>query len=321
MYSKALALFTSDLRYANAFLEYGMAHEKNQISVKIYTKEESLEYAINNEKIELLLIDGICLKEKFLSYGCPVAVLSHERYISRTDYPVIFIYQKAEMIYKQIYGILSENVDEYRINCAISSDAPEIIGVYSPCYPLEREEFARALAPVIGEREKTLFINLAAFTEADYADEDGISELLFFLQQNGKTITYKLPSLIRQTDNYYSLPGVKHYLDLYSIEKEDIVRLMEQFEYAGNIKRVIIDIGLEGDNGYLIMQYCNKIYMPVNPARSRKRYEHYIHDINLESRDELRESIQKVELPEWWDDRKEMRINWTRTVVKEDFDI
>ena len=315
VYNGVVALFTADRRYANAFTEHGIQKEKGQVSVKVFTNEESLDYAVRNEKFDLLLIDGMCTNENVMSYDCRIAVLSHERYVRQEEYPSIFIYQKAEVVFRQIYELLSEKIIEDRIDCSAATDMPEIIGVYSPCFPLEREEFARAAASVLGEKEGLLFINLAEFTEADYSDDDGISELLFFIQQEGKLITYKLPALIRQTENYYSLPGVKHYQDLYSIEEEDIKRLMGQLGLVNNINKVIIDIGLTGDNSYSVMKYCGRIYMPVDLNRSLKRHEHFLHDIRLENKDDLFEKISIIELPEWWSTRKELRYNWTRTVV------
>ena len=316
VYNGVVALYTSDRRYANAFMEYGIQSGKEQITVKIFTNEESLDYAVKHEHFELLIIDSSCLNDHVLSYDCKVAVLSHERYVKQTDYPVIFIYQKADLVFRQIYDVLSEKTAEEYISCAASTDKPEIIGIFSPCYPLEREEFSREAARILGERKKLLFINLADFTESDYSDEDGISELLLFLQQQGKMLTYKLSALMKQTDGYYSLPGVKHCQDLYSIEEDDINRLMNQLEHIDNIKTVMIDIGLPMEKSYSIVKHCTRVYVPVNLDRSVKKHEHFLHDMSIDARTDFMERMQIVELPVWWSERREMRNNWTKTVVR-----
>lgn len=310
-----IALYTFDSRYAGAFLNYNIHNEKEKITVKTFTNEESLEYSIKNDDIDLLLADGTCMDGHIESMPCNKAVLSRKKYISRPQYPTIFMYQKAEVIFRQIYEILSEKSVEERYCCAAANFMPKITGVFSPCYPIEREQFARALAGCIGEKEKVLYLNLAEFEEEDNECDRGLSELLLFIQQEGKSMMYKLPAMVRKTGTYDSLPGVKHYQDIRDITSEDIDRLIKQFEIIDAYSRVIVNIGLLGEPAYCLFSYCDSIWMPVNSKIAYGRQEHLKCDIKLEGKEGIWKNIREINLPEGWYKGKEMRERWLKNHI------
>lgn len=307
-----VALYTFDSRYAGAFLNYNIHNEKEKITVKTFTNVESLEYAVNNEVIDLLLADGMCMDKNIEALPCNKAVLSRKKYIVRPECHAIFMYQKAEVIFRQIYEILSEKTVEERYCCAATISMPNIIGIFSPCYPVEREQFARALAGCMGEKEKVLYLNLAEFEEEDEGCEKGLSELLLFIQQEGKSMMYKLPAMVKQTENYDSLPGVRHYQDIRDISEDDIVRLIKQFETVEEYGKVIIDIGLLGAPAYCLLGYCDEVWMPVNSNIAYGRQAHLRHDVKIEGKEGIWRHINEINIPEGWHMGKDIRKKWMR---------
>lgn len=303
-----VALYTPDSRYANAFMDYCLRHEDNRLNVKSYTNAESLDYAIRNEKFELLLVDGLFANDPVMNYECKKAILSHNKYISDPSILAIFLYQKIELVFKQIYELLSEEAVKAVYSCAAVSSMPDIYGVYSPCYPLEREQFAKEIAEYTGENRKVLYINFAGLTESDMGDDDGISELLLYLQQPDKAITYKIQALIRHEKNYDYLPGVKHYQDIAGIDKSDIKRLIAGFEQLDCYDLVIADVGLEGESARELLQCCTKVWMPVNNHMGYGRQEHFLHDLAVEKNEGILELIEPVSIPEGWYARKDIRV-------------
>ncbi len=307
-----VALYTFDSRYAGAFLNYNIHNEKEKIIVKIFTNEESLEYSIKNDSIDLLLVDGTCMDGHIESMPCSKAVLSRKKYITKSQHPAIFMYQKADVIFRQIYDILSEKSVENRYCCAAQNIMPKITGVFSPCYPIERGQFARALAECAGEKEKVLYLNISEFEEEDTEYDKGLSELLLFIQQEGKSMVYKLPAMVRQTGTYDSLAGVRHYQDIRDISADDIVRLIKQFELIDEYSRIIINIGLLGEPAYCIFGYCDEILMPVNSKIAYGRQEHLRRDIKLEGKEGVWKHIREINVPEGWYKGKETREKWMR---------
>jgi len=312
-----IALYTSDYRYANAFLDYNLQNEKEKITVKVYTNDESFEGAVAKEAFDLLLVDSMCMDERIAVMPCKKAVLSRNKFITKQNYPAIFMYQKAMLVFKQIYEILSEDTVEERICCAAMSAMPKFIGVFSPCYPVLRERFARSLAAHMAETKKVLFLNMAKFAEYDEGEEKGLSELLLFIQEEGKSILYKLNAMVSRVRGYDSLAGVHHYKDIDDIRIEDINRLIKQFELIDEYDVVVMDVGLSGEVANCLLSYCRSIWMPVNKDISYGRHRHMKSDIAKEKQNELWENIKEINLSSEWCESEDVRSIW----MKEHIDI
>lgn len=305
-----VALYTLDSRYAGAFLNYNIHNEKEKITVKTFTNEESLEYSVNHDETDLILVDGMCMDEHIKAMPCSKAVLSRKKYIARPEYPTIFMYQKAEVIFRQIYEILSEKPVEERYCCAATRFMPQITGVFSPCYPIEREQFARTLACCAGEKEKVLYLNIAEFEEEDEECEKGLSELLLFIQQEDKSMMYKLPAIIRHSETYDFLAGARHYRDIRDIGTDDIKRLVRQFEMIEEYTAIIMNIGLLGEPAYCLFECCDTIWMPVNTNVAYGRQEHLRRDVKLEGKEDIWRRIKEINVPDCWYAGKDIRKKW-----------
>jgi len=310
-----VALYTPDSRYAGAFLDYNLRKEREKVTVKIFTNDESLWGAANKESFDLLLIDGMCMDEKMEELPGKKAILSRKKFIAKREYPAVFMYQKAMLVFKQIYEILAEETVEERFCCAAVSAMPRIYGVFSPCYPVLRERFARCLAGYLGEHKKVLYLNMAKFAEGDSGDEKGLSELMYFIQQEDKSMVYKLSSMVVEEDGYDSLPGVRHYKDISDISEEDIIKLMRQFELVDEYDAVVIDNGLENETAYCLLDYCNEIWMPVDENVGYARYIHMKNDVKKERANDLWEHIKEINKPITWYERKDMTDIWMKEHV------
>ena len=78
-----VALYTPDSRYAGAFLDYNLRKEREKVTVKIFTNDESLWGAANKESFDLLLIDGMCMDEKMEELPGKKAILSRKKFIAK----------------------------------------------------------------------------------------------------------------------------------------------------------------------------------------------------------------------------------------------
>ena len=314
-----VALYTLDTRYAEAFVNFSLRSEKEKIIVKTFTNNESLEYAVGNNQVDLLLVDGMLMDERIEKLACNKVILSRKKYISKQEEnPAIFMYQRAEVVFKQIYDLLADKIVEEKFCCAAIDSMPEFIGVFSPCYPLEREQFAREAAEYLAVNEKVLFVNLAELTEYDSGDEKGISELLLFIQQEGRSMMYKLPAMVRQVDGYDCLGGVRHYQDLRDISEEDIERFIRQFETIDAYSKVILDIGVMGPVAQCLTGCCTKVWMPVNQKMGIGRQNHLKHDMSIEGQGRLMERVTEIEIPEGWYQRKDIRKKWVKQLMSMD---
>ena len=313
-----LVLFSRDSRYADAFSEYCGRHEKERITVKTFTNEESLENYVQKEKVDILLTEDMRAVSETCN-GCGIIVfLSESRYVNNAEYPSIYKYQRMDIILKQIYELLAEGIGRESEGCSIGAGGPDIIGCFSPCYEQEREQYARILAEYMGDSGKTLFINMAMFTSYDSEGEEGLSELLYYASNGEDNIlSYRLPALSKHMGRYESLPGVRNYLDLYDLDEKLAGQLFHKLSNVSEYKYVIVDIGLIGDVAEIIMGYCNTVFMPVPFDADDRRVNHLKKDYVNATGSDIMERMRFVTLPDWWNINAAGRAEWVRELYEQ----
>lgn len=313
-----IVLFSHDSRYADAFSEYCGRHEKERITVKTFTNEESLENCVSNESTDVLLTEEVPVSAAADMHCKRVVLLSETRYVKDTGYPSIYKYQRMDIILRQLYEFLAEEIGDDGKKCSIRAEGPDMIGCFSPCYEQEREQYARALAGYTGERGRTLFINMAMFTTYDGEGEDGLSELLYYLSNGEEDIlSYRLPALSKHIGAYESLPGVKNYLDLYSLDKEQAGQLFDKLAELSEYKYVIVDLGVAGDVSGTILGYCKSILMPVPYNADGERINHLKRDYNNGMGSDVMDRAKWIRLPDWWQNDPAGRMGWIRETYEQ----
>lgn len=313
-----LVLFSHDSRYADAFSEYCGRHEKERITVKTFTNEESLENYMLKEHIDILLTEDVPdIAETDKKCG-RIVILSESRYINNVEYPTIYKYQRMDIILKQLYELLADSIGKEDAKCSIGVEGPEIIGCFSPCYEQEREQYARALAEYIGEKGRTVFINMAMFTTYDDEGDEGLSELLYYVVNDEENVlSYRLPALSRNTGMYESIPGVKNYMDLYDMDEGLAAQLFDKLMYLSEYRYVIVDIGVLGDVAGIIIRHCSDIYMPVPYDMDERRVNHFMKDCTDTIGANVMENIKRITLPERWKNNPEERRGWIRKIYEQ----
>lgn len=308
-----LVLFSRDSRYADAFSEYCGRHEKERITVKTFTNEESLGNCLSKEHIDVLLtelIPGITDSDNCCER---IVLLSDSRYVKDTGYPLIYKYQRMDIILKQLFELIAEGSPGESKSCSLSDAGPDIIGCFSPCYEEEREQYARALADYIGGIGRTLYINMAMFTSYDDEGEEGLSELLYYATGGEENVlAYRIPAFSRNTGRYEALPGVKNYLDLYDLDVELVKKFFDRITELSEYKNIIVDIGLIGDVADAIMASCNTVIMPVPYDSDKRRINHLKRDYLNATGEDMMERMKYVSLPDWWRNNPDGRTGWIR---------
>lgn len=305
---RIISLCTGDKRYMSAFADYCARNEGSRISVKTFDTREALERHEKTGNSDLILMDSALMGREKLSYNTKLAILSEEKYVDKSEYIYVYKFQRMDAIIKQIYQIFADtgNGDEY--SC-VGRTGCEITGVFSPCYPAQREQYAREFAAVCGNKCSVLYINLAELTEHDTDEEEGVSELLYYLNDESKPASYRLLTMLKEERGYKSLAGVKHYRDLYEMSSEDADRLFRCIHSLDEFEKVIIDVGFLGSMVYDILERCDILHMPVMDERSM-RLKHLMKDMASCGQEKLINDIKVIGLPGWWNERKDMRSKW-----------
>lgn len=304
-----LALYTQNERYAGAFSEYCCKNEKERLTVRKYTNAESLKKDISKGIIDFILTDEIPENEELSECGCHVAMLYEDRYAMGTSCAVIYKFQRMDEIIKQVYQIIADGREECVAVQRAGGQGPHFIGCFSPCYEEIREQYARALAEYKGMEGRTLFVNFGMFTAYDNMGEDGLSELLYYAAGEVGAITYKLPALVQNMGDYYALPGVSNYIDLYDLEGNVASGLLVSLESMIEYKTIIIDVGVIGDLADDILSYCSEVIMPIPCDADNRRLTHLKNDY-AKSNSSIMDGIRQLRLPEWWDHKVQDRVRW-----------
>ena len=310
MARKNIALSTKDMRYMKAFSDYCRRYEPESVALDIIPIKDEVTAYIKNNHVDIFVTDSTDSAEKVRALGVMTAILSDEKYVEAENGNFIYRFQKMDDIMRQIYGFLAEGQDgsHKEVRCTAFKSV-DITGVFSPCCDTQREQFSRLLAKVYSEQYKVLYVTLSAFSEYDSGDEDGISELLYLLNEDVHSTSLRLLNMIKESEGYYIVPGVKHYRDLYDMTSDDVRSLFSCTKAMDEFEHVIVDIGFLNDAVYTALDCCSRLYMPVMDENSA-RLSHMWHDFNAEGHDELVESMKVIQLPEWWDLHADMRYKW-----------
>lgn len=293
-----------------AFSDYCSRYEYERVSLDIISLKDEVTAYIKNNHVDIFVTDSEDTAEKVRALGVVTAILSDEKYVETENGNFIYRFQKVDDIMRQIYGFLAEEQDrDHREVLCTAFKSVDITGVFSPCWDTQREQFSRLLAKVYSEQYKVLYVNLSAFSEYDSGDEDGISELIYFLNEDVHSTSLRFLNIIKESEGYYTVPGVKHYRDLYDMTSDDVSGLFSCIKDMEEFEHVIVDIGFLNDAVYTALNCCSRLYMPVMNKNSA-RLSHIRHDFNAEGYGELTDSMKVVELPEWWDVHADMRYKW-----------
>lgn len=156
-------------------------------------------------------------------------------------------FQKADLIYKQILSMYSENAGDVS-GIRLGDDSAGIIAFASPCGGAGCSTMAAACAMHFAKHgKKVLYLNLEKYGSADafFAAEGqfDMSDIIFALKSKKANLSLKLESCVKQHDSgvrFYSQP--KLVLDMMEVTGEDITRLISEIKLTCSYDYIILDL-------------------------------------------------------------------------------
>ncbi len=307
---KLLLAVLAEEVYAKRFADYINHHKNNFIELMIFTTVRSLSDYIKNSIIDILLFDNIIAEhipeDKNIH---KIIILSEGEGVKEGNgYPVIFKFQSADMIVKEILNDAAEDDKIKKLSVGCIHMQTEFIAVFSPFGGAGVTGFAQNMSSSMGISKPTLYINLEVFDGfAEFADEGdtdrryirGMSEVVFYMKQNKDKLAFKLESVIKKADNYSMILPVEDYRDLYSIKYKDIMLLIGVLSDEMPYEKVVFDIGYINDVSLKLMNMCDRLIMPkpINTVQQNK-YNAFIRLLMREKLDRLKDKIRLVNMQE-----------------------
>lgn len=250
-----------------AFLETDKSYIDRLISsfgVKYSDKLElyyfsSLEVALKNlesSKIDVFIAhDSFDINTKDLPQRCGFAYLVDSPDIeSVRNVPSICKFQKAELIYKQILSIFSENATEITGIKFNSTDGSQVIGFTSPAGGTGCSTAAAAFAVSRSKQCRVLYLNIEKFGDSNLFFEapgfGDFSDIIYAVKSKKSNISMKLESVVKQdsTGVFFYSP-TKIALDMTELTTTDIKNLLSDIKLFGGYDYIVLDIDFSLDKG------------------------------------------------------------------------
>lgn len=301
-----------DEMYSNRFSDY-ISHHKNMfIDFMVFTSTSSIKDFVKNSKIDILLVnDTMACEVEDIKNVKKVIVLSDGTYAGQKGYPVIFKYQSAEYILKEIFAQAADDDQITGFSQMYSSKQAELIAVFSPFGGAGTSTYARNLCAGMAGNNNVLYINLELFDSFAEFEKDaeskheyicGMSEAVYYIKQKKDKLSFKLESITNHHKNGYNyiLP-VEDYRDLYSITPGDMEYFTDVLGRETMYDKIVFDVGYINEASLKLLSFCDVLMLPepsgsiqANKLRSFERV--LIH----ESMDKTINNIKYVSMKERW---------------------
>ena len=270
---KLLLAILAEKSYSMRFAEYLNRHKNMFMELTIFTSIEKIEEFCKNNIIDILLVgdNEVCLES--LCAGIKKIILLSDGNIvcEKSKHPVIFKYQSADVILRELLTIIAEDEELSDITTNVKSKNTKIISVFSSFAGAGVSSFAWNKCKESSAFQKTLYVNLELFdgfgefcegTDNKRAYIRGMSEIVFYLKQEGRKLSVKLESLVRQRDGIYYILPVEDYKDLYSISVKEMKKFIEIIADETIYENIVFDVGYISDAVISLLEISDDIYMP-----------------------------------------------------------
>ena len=212
-----------------------------------------------------------------------VIVLSDGTYTGQQGYPVIFKYQSAEHIMKEIFAQAADDDQITGVSHMYSSKQAELIAVFSPFGGAGASTYARNMCAEMSGNNNILYINLEIFDSFAEFEKDveskreyicGMSEAVYYIKQKKDKLAFKLESITNHHKNGYNyiLP-VEDYRDLYSITPDDMEYFTDVLGRETMYDKVVFDIGYISEASLKLLSLCDVLIVPEPVGYQINNYE------------------------------------------------
>lgn len=243
-----LAILEQDESYLNRIVRVFGAKYVDKLEIYSFTDKEVALSTLEPAKIEVLVAsDGFEIDVSKLPKRCGFAYFVDSPEVETfRDRSVICRFQKADLIYKQILSLYSENAGNIS-GLKYGEDTSKMILFQPVSGGTGASSMAAACAVNFASRgKKTLYLNLERFGAADtFFTADGqfdMSDIIFALKSRKANLALKLESCVKRAENgvfFYSQPKIA--LDMLELKTEDIHRLVDELQLTGSYDYIIID--------------------------------------------------------------------------------
>lgn len=251
-----LAILDKDISYLNRIVSAFNMKYSDKLEIYSFTDVKVAVSNLDNIKVDVLLAtDSFEIDREKLPAKCGFAYLVEQPDIeSVREQPAICKFQKADLIYKQILSLYSENAANIS-GIKLDDETSKMILFTSPGGGTGSSTMASALAMTCaGRGKKVIYVNLEKFGLSDvFFSAEGqfdMSDIIYALKSGKTNLQLKLESTVKQDKSgVYFISGSKVALDMQELNTEDILRLISELKLSGDYDYIIADMDFELSKG------------------------------------------------------------------------
>ena len=265
-----LAILESDPNYLKRVVPIFNNKYANELEVYSFTDVDAAMSCLTEKGINVFLANST-FKINFTEVPkkCGFAYLVDSLDIDRVDScKAVCKYQKAELIYKQILSIYSEQVPNITGISKIENGAMKTIAFASPCGGVGTSTVAAAFSIFLASNGyRVLYLNADVFGSADmFFSCDGqfdFSDVIYAVKSNKTNRALKLQSTVKQDASgvcFYS--PVKVPLDMMEMQRDDYITLQNELKMLGCYDYVVLDLVFpKSVDDLKLFEFCNSVVM------------------------------------------------------------
>lgn len=302
----------ADGMYSGRFSDYINHHKNMLIDLVTFTSINSAEEYLKNGSADILIVSGdmACEAGKLKNIK-KIIILSDGSYTGAQEYPVIFKYQPAAHILKEIFAQVAEDDTIQGMPVIHTSKQAELIVVFSPYGGSGASTYARNLCAGMAGSNNVLYINLEifdSFAEFESSADNheyicGMSEVVYYIKQKKDKLAFKLGSVIKHhKDGYNYILPVEDYRDLYSISPEDMECFTDVLASGMMYDKVVFDAGYVHESLLKLLQVCDVLILPEASGQIQENKQHSFERLLIRNgMDNVVQNIQYIEMKGRWD--------------------
>lgn len=253
-----LAILEKDQSYLNRIVSAFSTKYSDKFEIYSFTDPSVAMSTLDSVKIDVLVADEVfdidftqipkrCGFAYFVD-SAGIDTLNNQRAICK--------FQRAELIYKQILSVYSENAGNVA-GLKIDDHNTKLITFASPCGGVGTSSMAAACALHLASKGKrTLYLNLEKYGSADaFFRAEGqfdMSDIIFSLKSKKANLALKLESCVKHDPRgvfFYSQAKIA--LDMLELNADDLMRLITELKISGTYDYIVLDMDFSMDKDIL----------------------------------------------------------------------
>ena len=318
MNNRTLVIFDEEKQYANLLTDFFTSKSDIPFQIITFTEKSKLIQFLNSEKIEMLLISASSLDEEIEEANIKEIILLSEGTlpIDYSKYKSIYKYKSAESIVREVLEYFIE-IESDKESLVVSKGGAKVIGVYSPVGRSGKTTFAIALAEILSEAHKTLFISFEEFAvfqnEMETSSPGNLADLMYYYKQNPETLSIKLQAIVQKINSLDYVSPIYYARDLRETTTKEWKELLDHIASVTSYEYIVLDIGDMIGDLLSMLDYCDQIFMPTVDDKLSEMKINKIETVILQSdKEKLLDKIIKTKAPK--PESNYMEDRWIETI-------